>query len=151
MHSIRRALAVAWTAGLVALLLALGCAPRSGSVAPPAGPSPNHAAPSASVPPGTASPAPHRPAAVVHKEPPQRARDVLAQILRRHGEPPPGYIGGRPFQNRERKLPRGVYREYDVNPKIPGHDRGPERIVLEVRTGKAYYTDDHYQEFIPMP
>jgi ribonuclease T1 len=146
-----RALTVAWTAGLMALLLAFGCTPRSGSVAPPTSPSSNHAAPNAAGPPGGASPAPYRPAAVVHKEPPQRARDVLAEIRRRHGEPPPGYIGGRIFQNRERKLPRGAYREYDVNPKMPGHDRGPERIVLEGRTGKAYYTDDHYQDFVPMP
>jgi ribonuclease T1 len=144
-----RALVASYTAGFLALVLAVGCVPRSGSVAP-AGPSSNHAAPSAPGPPGAASPTPHRPAVGVHKEPPQRARDVLAEILRRHGEPPPGYIGGRSFQNREHKLPRGVYREYDVNPKIPGHDRGPERIVLEVRTGAAYYTDDHYQDFIPM-
>jgi len=138
----RRAFAISWTAGLVALLLVVGCGPRSGSVAPP-GPASNHAASSES----SASP---RSVSVIEKEPPQRARDVLAAILRRHGEPPPGHIGGRAFQNREHRLPRGLYREYDVNPKVPGRDRGPERIVLELRTGKAYYTDDHYRDFIPM-
>jgi ribonuclease T1 len=81
---------------------------------------------------------------------PQKARDVLAEIERRLGEPPPGYVGGRTFQNRERHLPRGSYREYDVNPKRRGVDRGPERIVIERRSGRAYYTPDHYETFIPM-
>ena len=81
---------------------------------------------------------------------PQRARDVLAEIERRNGEPPPGHVGGRTFGNRERRLPRGSYREYDVNPKVPGKNRGTERIVIEQRTGKAYYTADHYQSFVPM-
>ena len=81
---------------------------------------------------------------------PQKARDVLAQIEKRLGEPPPGYVSGRAFQNRERQLPRGSYREYDVNPKVRGKDRGAERIVIERRTGRAYYTPDHYATFIPM-
>ena len=81
---------------------------------------------------------------------PQKARDVLAEIERRHGEPPPGYVGGRAFQNRERHLPRGSYREYDVNPKVSGRARGAERIVIERKTGRAYYTRDHYETFVPM-
>ena len=83
-------------------------------------------------------------------EVPQKARDVLAQIEKRHGVPPPGHVGGRTFQNRERQLPRGAYREYDVNPKVHGRDRGAERIVIERRSGRAYYTPDHYETFIPM-
>jgi len=81
---------------------------------------------------------------------PQKARDVLAEVERRHGEPPPGHVGGRAFQNRERHLPRGSYREYDVNPKASGRARGAERIVIERKTGKAYYTRDHYETFVPM-
>lgn len=81
---------------------------------------------------------------------PQKARDVLAEIEKRHGEPPPGHVGGRAFQNRERRLPRGSYREYDVNPKARGRDRGAERIVIERHTGRAYYTRDHYETFVPM-
>jgi guanyl-specific ribonuclease Sa len=81
---------------------------------------------------------------------PQKALDVLAEIERRNGDPPPGYVGGRTFGNRERRLPRGSYREYDVNPRAPGKNRGTERIVIEQRTGKAYYTADHYETFIPM-
>jgi ribonuclease T1 len=81
---------------------------------------------------------------------PEKARAVLAEIQKRNGEPPPGYMGGRTFSNRERRLPRGSYREYDVNPKKPGRSRGAERIVIEQRTGKAYYTRDHYETFTPM-
>ena len=81
---------------------------------------------------------------------PRQAWDVLAEIRQRDGEPPPGHAGGRTFQNRERRLPPGVYREYDVDPKRPGRPRGPERIVIEQRSGRAYYTGDHYVTFVPM-
>ena len=83
-------------------------------------------------------------------EVPGKARAVLAEIQQRKGEAPPGYVGGRVFGNRERRLPRGSYREYDVNPKKPGKTRGTERIVIEQRTGKAYYSPDHYETFVPM-
>ena len=83
-------------------------------------------------------------------EVPQKARDLLVEIQKRKGEPLPGYVGGRTFGNRERRLPRGSYREYDVNPKKPGKSRGAERIVIEQRTGKAYYSRDHYQTLTPM-
>jgi ribonuclease T1 len=79
-----------------------------------------------------------------------KAREVLAEIQKRNGEPPPGHVGGRVFGNRERRLPRGDYREYDVNPKRAGKNRGTERIVIEQRTGKAYYSRDHYETFTPM-
>ena len=81
---------------------------------------------------------------------PLKAQEMLKALQTRHGDPLPGYVGGRTFQNRERRLPLGRYREYDVNPKRPGRDRGPERIVIEQRTGKAYYTGDHYITFIPL-
>src|SRR5512147_1129203 len=82
--------------------------------------------------------------------PPQKARDLLTMLQERGGTPLPGYIGGRDFQNRERRLPRGHYREYDVNPKIRGRSRDAERIVIEQDTGKAYYTGDHYRTFMPL-
>ncbi|MBI5855302.1 MAG: hypothetical protein HZB35_08780 [Nitrospirae bacterium] len=81
---------------------------------------------------------------------PQKVFDVLEQIRQHEGAPPPGFIGGRIFQNRERRLPRGRYREYDVNPKIRGQNRGPERLVIDQRSGKAYYTRDHYRSFVPV-
>src|SRR5262249_6023990 len=54
---------------------------------------------------------------------PSEAWDVLAEVRARHGQPPPGYVGGRAFQNREGRLPRGTYREFDVHPKVPGQPR----------------------------
>ena len=79
-----------------------------------------------------------------------RARDVLAAIEQRAGAPLPGYVGGREFHNRERRLPAGRYREYDVHPRVSGQDRGPERLVVERNTGRAYYTGDHYRTFVPL-
>ena len=84
------------------------------------------------------------------RPPPQKAKDLLEAIQRHEGKALPGYIGGGVFQNRERRLPRGHYREYDVNPKIRGRSRDAERIVIEQDTGKAYYTGDHYRTFIPL-
>jgi ribonuclease T1 len=81
---------------------------------------------------------------------PERARATLAEIQRLGGEPPPGHVGGRTFQNRERRLPRGHYREYDVNPRRAGRPRDAERIVIEQKSGKAYYTGDHYRTFVPI-
>lgn len=81
---------------------------------------------------------------------PDKARTLLAKLEARHGEPLPGYVGGRDFQNRERRLPQGRYREYDVNPKLRGRSRDAERIVIEQRSGKAYYTSDHYRTFVPL-
>jgi ribonuclease T1 len=79
-----------------------------------------------------------------------RARQVLAAIEERGGEPLPGYVGGREFHNRERRLPPGRYREYDVHPRVPGRDRGPERLVVDRTAGRAYYTGDHYRTFVPL-
>ncbi len=86
----------------------------------------------------------------VAKDPLQKAKDLLEAIQKREGKALPGYIGGRVFQNRERRLPRGDYREYDVNPKIRGRSRDAERIVIEQDSGRAYYTGDHYRTFIPL-
>ena len=84
------------------------------------------------------------------KDPLQKAKDLLEAIQRHEGKALPGYIGGRVFQNRERRLPRGHYREYDVNPKKRGRPRDAERIIIEQDSGRAYYTGDHYRTFIPL-
>jgi guanyl-specific ribonuclease Sa len=81
---------------------------------------------------------------------PQKAYDLLVQLQARSGKPLPGYAGGREFQNRERRLPPGHYREYDVNPKIRGRSRDAERIVIEQDSGRAYYTVNHYRTFTQM-
>lgn len=68
-----------------------------------------------------------------------------------------GYVGNRIFLNREGKLPTTDssgniirYREYDVNPYVPGVDRGAERIVIG-SNGYAYKTVNHYRTFELMP
>lgn len=79
---------------------------------------------------------------------PEKAREVLRHV-RETGRAPEGYVGGRVFENRERNLPPGGrYREYDVNRKIKGRNRGPERLVIDQASGKAWYTPDHYRTFI---
>jgi ribonuclease T1 len=98
----------------------------------------------------SASPSTITPHSQYERAAPQKAQDLLAQIQARHGEPLPGYVGGRAFQNRERRLPPGRYREYDVNPKIRGHSRDAERIVVDQHSGKAYYSGDHYRTFTPL-
>lgn len=84
---------------------------------------------------------------------PRYVLDVLAYV-RTHNEAPNNYVGGRTFENRERRLPQKSpdgknirYREWDVLPKIQGQNRGAERLI----TGSdksAYYTKDHYRTFI---
>ena len=146
-HHERHGASTAWILLLLALaavtaLVVLGpdrAADRTPTAAPPAsrsaaGPPPD----SVVAPPATA------PAAL------DRARDVLAAIEQRAGAPLPGYVGGREFHNRERRLPAGRYREYDVHPRVSGQDRGPERLVVERNTGRAYYTGDHYRTFVPL-
>src|SRR5262245_27363316 len=81
---------------------------------------------------------------------PEKAYELLAALQRRNGNPLPGYAGGKTFQNRERRLPRGRYKEYDVNRRVPGRSRDAERLVIEQDTGKAYYTGDHYRTFLPL-
>jgi guanyl-specific ribonuclease Sa len=101
-------------------------------------------------PPATDEHLPSQPENRLGQTAPQKAYDLLEKIQERHGEPLPGYVGGRGFMNREHKLPPGSYREYDVNRKIPGRSRDAERIVIEHKTGKAYYTGDHYHTFVPL-
>jgi len=83
---------------------------------------------------------------------PAHARETLAYI-RQHGYAPPGYVGGRVFGNYEGLLPRYdanrkriEYREWDVRPRAEGRNRGAERLITE-RTGRAWYTADHYRTF----
>lgn len=84
---------------------------------------------------------------------PDHVWQVLEKI-KKTGEAPEGYVGGRTFQNREKRLPQNApdgskikYREWDVQPKIEGKNRGAERLV----TGddrSAWYTSDHYRSFV---
>jgi len=90
------------------------------------------------------------------KPSPQIPRHVLnvLQYVRENGSAPEGFVGGREFLNREKRLPlknsdgkKIRYSEWDVRPKKQGQNRGPERLV----TGSdhsAYYTKDHYKTFL---
>jgi RHS repeat-associated protein len=78
---------------------------------------------------------------------PERVWNVLDRVDDK-GAALQGYSGGSVFQNRDGLLPGGVsYREWDVNPNVPGVDRGPERLVTG-SDGAAYFTTDHYESFI---
>jgi ribonuclease T1 len=110
-------------------------------VAPSSGTSAASSSPAAS------SPAVSTPAA--ESGVPQKALDVL-RIVRTTGQPPDGYVGGRVFENREGRLPAdGDYREFDVDPHHG--QRNAERLIVEWKTKKAWYTGDHYQTFTELP
>ena len=86
---------------------------------------------------------------------PQTVYQIHKYILQ-FNSAPPGHVGGRIFQNREKQLPQtdqtGVkimYREWDVKAKKKGVNRGAERLVTG-SDGSAYYTRDHYKTFIPL-
>ena len=53
-------------------------------------------------------------------------------------------IGGDKFGNYEGNLPKGSYRECDIN--YTGGKRGAERIIYS-SDGDIYYTNDHYNTF----
>jgi len=85
------------------------------------------------------------------QEIPQAALDVYYYVLQHHAAPS-GHIGGRVWKNREKNLPQGGnYHEFDVHPKMRGRNRGAERIVVDYRTGKGWYTSDHYRTFVLIP
>lgn len=89
-------------------------------------------------------------------EVPAKVASVLRYVDEHHAAPP-GYEGGRTFLNLgrdgEQALPRKdahgkaiTYHEWDVNPRVPGKNRGPERLVTG-SDGSAYYTANHYRTF----
>jgi len=140
---------LAVTLTLAAIVVALRQHPGGGRAAPPEAPGPVAGEVSGSAPRTTsattqAAPGRVAPAAL------ERARTMLAAVEARGGEPLADYVGGRAFHNRERRLPAGRYREYDVQPRVPGQARGPERLVIDQTTGRAYYTGDHYRTFVPL-
>jgi hypothetical protein len=81
---------------------------------------------------------------------PAAALEVYRHVLST-GRAPAGYVGGRPWNNREHALPRGgKYREFDIHPKVRGRNRGAERIIVDTGTRRGWYTADHYRTFVPI-
>lgn len=77
---------------------------------------------------------------------PSQAEDTLRLITR--GGPFPYRQDGQVFQNRERVLPvepAGYYHEYTV--KTPGSPTRGARRIVTARSGRNYYTADHYVTF----
>jgi ribonuclease T1 len=118
----------------------------------PAGSTSPSSSPAAASAPAATAPATGAPAASASPAEagvPQKAIDVL-KIVRTTGQPPDGYVGGRVFENRENRLPAdGDYREFDVDPH--NGQRNAERLIVEWKTKKAWYTGDHYQTFTELP
>lgn len=88
---------------------------------------------------------------------PAHARHTATHVIANGGTPPPGYVGGRLYGNGRNPadmiLPTQdsagnpiTYREYDVHPRVPGVNRGAERIVIG-SDGRVYYTNTHYSSF----
>jgi ribonuclease T1 len=133
----------AWLVPLLALILYLA----HGFLSPPGG---RPASPPPDSYPGV-SPSPSDIRSDQNTDIPQKAYDTLAYIRSHHGDAPPGFVGGRTFENREHRLPAGgSYQEYDVDPKTRGEDRNAERLIVDADSGKAWYTGDHYRTFIPI-
>ncbi len=83
---------------------------------------------------------------------PKKVYRVL-KYVETYNKPMKGYVGGREFMNREKKLPgfannkRAIrYQEWDVNPKVAGKNRGAERLVTG-NDQSAWFTADHYRSF----
>lgn len=76
---------------------------------------------------------------------PEKVYTVLAYV-RKYNRAPEGYTGGRKFGNFEKHLPLKdtnsrpmKYREWDVNPKKKGKNRGAERLITS-ENERAWYT-----------
>ncbi len=91
--------------------------------------------------------------------PEKNAADIPAKVLETlsyidaNDAAPPNYVGGREFKNLEKLLPKNTeegnkikYREWDVNPKVQGKNRGRERLITG-NNKSAYFSNDHYNSF----
>ena len=84
---------------------------------------------------------------------PQKVYEVL-EYIRQNNRAPNGYVGGKRFGNFEKRLPlkdengkKMTYKEWDVNPRLHGKNRGAERLITS-NDDRAWYTSDHYESFI---
>jgi Zn-dependent protease with chaperone function/guanyl-specific ribonuclease Sa len=83
---------------------------------------------------------------------------IVLKSIDQNRSAPEGYEGGRRFLNLgrdgEQILPkvdaqgRAIqYQEWDVHPRVPGKNRGAERLITG-SDGSAFYTPNHYQTFL---
>lgn len=90
----------------------------------------------------------------------ETAEKVVDFALNKKGSAMRGWKGGGRFENDGtgggEVLPKTdadgnpiTYKEYDVWPKVPGVNRGPERVVIGSDESE-YYMGDHYRTFIEM-
>ena len=86
---------------------------------------------------------------------PDKVYQVLLHI-QTYQVAPDGFVGGRVFGNREKRLPifdhnhqRIKYQEWDIHKKVKGQNRGAERLITG-SDSSAYYTNDHYKTFIKL-
>lgn len=79
---------------------------------------------------------------------PGRAQNIAKALQLNNNQPLPWYHSGS-FNNEEGLLPQGgQYLEHDIDLWYPGElGRGSERIVVDMNTGDAWYTPDHYRTF----
>ena len=84
---------------------------------------------------------------------PEKVYTVLTYV-RKYNKAPEGFVGGRKFGNFEKRLPLKDqnlkpmrYREWDVNQKKKGRNRGAERLITS-ENSRAWYTRDHYETFV---
>lgn len=102
------------------------------------------------------SPCDPKPTDFPHGPAPENVGKTLDRIDEK-GSPFPGMKGGGPFKNdgsqgaqilphTDPTGPSITYREWDVNPRVPGLGRDGWRVVTGT-DGSAYYTTDHYKTF----
>jgi len=77
---------------------------------------------------------------------------LLDHLAQHNGAPPPGYKGGKVYENNTSVLPDGEYREYDLHakvkaaPGVKGIPRNQQRLLVDGRSGSVFFTDSHYMK-----
>ena len=81
---------------------------------------------------------------------PPEANEILEWVVTHNEQQKPGYEGGGRWENWDNTLPKGNYKEYDIDRHVRGKRRTARRIVVEFGKKKSYYTRDHYKTFTRM-
>lgn len=88
---------------------------------------------------------------------PLKAYETYDHLREHNFTPKRDYKGGRTYENDGRDgsaiLPSAYapFREFDIDPRVPGQRRNSERIVVGSGSGGGvWYTPDHYRHFLVM-